>query len=84
MRLPPSGDVVSGTPQLLASARVRRWGGSHVVTIDRYVREALGLKAGDRVAFRKVGKYVVIALERACSVIPVSEEERRQARAVLG
>jgi len=75
---------MSDTPQLLASERVRRWGGSHVVTLSKQVRAVMNLKAGDRVAFRKVGKYIVIALERACSVIPISEDEKRQARAVLG
>lgn len=60
------------------------WGNSYVLTLDKLVRNVLGVKAGDRVAFRKVGKYVVMALERADAVIPLSEEEKRQARAALG
>lgn len=75
---------MSDTPCLLASKPVRKWGNSYVLTLDKLVRQVLGVKAGDRVAFRKVGKYVVIALERAASVIPISEEEKRQARAALG
>lgn len=75
---------MSDTPQLLSSKVVRKWGGSYVVSLEKSVRQALGLKAGDRVVFRRVSKYVIIALERACCVVPLSEEEKRQARAALG
>lgn len=75
---------MSDTPQLLSSKVVRKWGGSYVVTLEKSVRQSLGLKAGDRVVFRKVSRFVIIAVERACSVAPLSEEEKQQARALLG
>jgi antitoxin component of MazEF toxin-antitoxin module len=80
----PSGESESETPQLLATKRVRRWGHSHVVTIPSEVRKALNVKAGDSIAFRKVGRYVFLAVVRAFAVAPVSEEEMRQAHAAIG
>jgi antitoxin component of MazEF toxin-antitoxin module len=75
---------VSETPQLLSTKPVRRWGNSYVVTLSQEVRKALGIKLGDRVAFRKLGRYVVMGVERACQVIPVSSEEKRQAHEAIG
>ncbi len=72
------------TPQLLATNRIRKWGGSYVVSLTKDVRAALGVKEGDDVAFRKVGRYVFVAVVRAFAVAPVSKEEMQQARAALG
>jgi antitoxin component of MazEF toxin-antitoxin module len=72
------------TPQLLAIKPVRKWGHSHVVTLSKEVRAALDVKAGDQVTFRKVGRMVYIAVIRAFQVAPVSEAEKRQARAAAG
>lgn len=71
------------TPQLLSSKPVRKWGHSHVVSLSPEVRKALGVQLGDVIAFRKVGRYVLISILRACSVIPVSEAEIKEARAAL-
>lgn len=73
-----------GTPQLLSTNRVRRWGGSYVVSLTKDVRQALGIGANDTVAFRKVGRYVFMSVVRAFAVAPVSKEEIQQARAALG
>jgi antitoxin component of MazEF toxin-antitoxin module len=75
---------VSDTPQLLSIKGVRFWGGSYVVTLTKEVRQALGLKKGDQVAFRKIGRYVFVVPVRAFAVAPVSKEEIRQAREALG
>lgn len=72
------------TPPLLSTNRVRRWGGSYVVTLNKDVRQALGYADGDVIAFRKVGRYVFLSLVRAFAVAPVSEEEIRKARQALG
>jgi hypothetical protein len=74
---------MSDTPQLLSTKPIRKWGHSHVVSVSPEVRAALGVKLGDWIAFRKVGRYVVISILRAASVIPVSDAEVRQARAAL-
>jgi antitoxin component of MazEF toxin-antitoxin module len=71
-------------PQLLATKPVRKWGHSHVVTLSKEVRSALKIKAGDQVTFRKVGRYVFIALVNPFMVAPISEGELRQAREALG
>jgi antitoxin component of MazEF toxin-antitoxin module len=75
---------VTDTPQLLAMKPVRRWGHSHVVTLSKEVRAVLGIKGGDQIAFRKIGRYVVIAVVNAFQVVPASEKERQQAREALG
>lgn len=74
---------MSDTPRLLSTKPVRIWGHGHVVALSREVREALGAELGDQITFRKVGRYVFIAVVRAASVIPVSESELREARAAL-
>jgi antitoxin component of MazEF toxin-antitoxin module len=84
LRSPPSGGQVMETPQLLSVNRVRLWGGSHVVSLSKEVRAAMGIKGGDTVAFRKVGRYVFLAVVRAFAVAPVTREEIQQARAVQG
>ena len=84
MCLPLSGGVAVSTPQLLSTNRVRRWGGSYVVSLTKDVRRALGIADGDTIAFRQVGRYVFVSVVRAFAVAPVSKEEMRQAREALG
>jgi antitoxin component of MazEF toxin-antitoxin module len=72
------------TPMLLSTKPIRKWGHSHVVTLPPEVRAVLGAKLGDQLTFRKVGRYVFLAVVHAFAVAPVSEEEFRQARAALG
>ena len=71
------------TPQLLATNRIRKWGGSYVVSLTKDVRKALGVTEGDNIAFRKVGRYVFVAVIRAFVVAPVSKDELQQARVAL-
>lgn len=80
----PSGGVEKEFPMLLSTKAVRKRGASHVVTLSREVRQALDIKVGDQIAFRKVGRYVFISVVRAFVVAPVSEEEMRQAHASIG
>jgi len=75
---------MSETPKLLATKPVRKWGHGYVVSVPKEVREALSCGVGDQIAFRKVGRYVFIAVVRAFAVAPVSEEEKRQAHAAIG
>lgn len=84
VRLLLSGGLLMATPQLLATNRIRKWGGSYVVSLTKEVRKALGVKDGDDVAFRKIGRYVVVAVVHAFAVAPVSSQEVKQARAALG
>jgi antitoxin component of MazEF toxin-antitoxin module len=72
------------TPQLLTIKPVRKWGHSYVVTLPKEVRSAMGVKAGDQITFRKIGRYFFIAVVHAFAVAPVTKEEMRQARAALG
>lgn len=75
---------MSDTPQLLSIKPVRKWGHSHVVTLSKEVRAVLGIKDGDQVTFRKVGRYVFIAVVHAFAVAPISKGELQQAREALG
>ena len=80
----PSGESMSATPLLLDTKPVRFWGGSYVISLNKLVREALGLKRGDHVAFRRYGRFVFLAVVRPESVMPISKAEAEQARAALG
>lgn len=72
------------TPVLLGTKRIRKWGHSHVISLPAEVRDALGVKMGDSITFRKVGRYVVMAVVRALTVAPLTEKEIRESREVLG
>jgi antitoxin component of MazEF toxin-antitoxin module len=78
------GGNVSDTPLLLDQKPLRYWGGSYVVTLNKSVREALGVKVGDHVAFRKFGRFVFLFVIRPQVVAPITEKEIREARASLG
>ena len=84
LRLLPSGGALMDTPLLLSTKPVKRSGHSYVVSLSKEVRSALNVKQGEQLAFRKVGRYVFIAVVRAFAVAPVSKEEFRQAREALG
>jgi antitoxin component of MazEF toxin-antitoxin module len=82
--MPPSGGSTLQTRQLLSLKDVRRWGNSTVVTLSKEVREALNAKVGDKLAFRKVGRFVLLVVVRAVTVCPITEEEIREGHAALG
>jgi antitoxin component of MazEF toxin-antitoxin module len=84
MRLLLSGGLPMNTPRLISTNRIRRWGGSYVVTLNKEVRQALGIGADDTIAFRKVGRFVFVSVVRAFAVAPISKEEIRQAHEALG
>jgi antitoxin component of MazEF toxin-antitoxin module len=75
---------VSDTPVLLDTKPLRCWGGSYVVTLNKLVREALKVKRGDQVAFRKFGRFVFLFVVRPEQVAPITAEEFQRARAALG
>jgi hypothetical protein len=75
---------VNDTPQLLSVKPLRKYGHSHVVTLTKEVRSALNVKDGDQITFRKLGRYVFLAVLRAYAVAPVSAEEKRLARGAMG
>jgi hypothetical protein len=71
-------------PQKLLSVRpVRMWGGGHVVSLEKVVREELGIRLGDQITFRKIGRYVFIAVVHVNETVPVSVEEVEVARVAL-
>lgn len=84
MRLPLSGGFPVITPLLLSTKRVRKWGHAYVISLDKQLRKVMNVKEGDDIAFRKIGRYVFVAVVRAYAVAPVSKEEMRQAREALG
>lgn len=69
---------------ILSINRIRKNGHTAVVSLPLHVREALGAKLGDSLAFRRVGRHVVMTVVRPACVLPISEAERQQARAWLG
>lgn len=72
------------TPQILSIKPIRKWGHSHAVTVDKEVRQALNIKAGDKIAFRKFGRYVFILAVNASRIAPVTKQEMAMAREALG
>lgn len=71
-------------PILLATSRVRRHGGSNVVTLTKRVREALDVKLGDFVVFRRYGRSVFLSVIRDRAVGQALKAEREQARSSVG
>lgn len=55
-----------------------------MIRLNKPLRAFLGVKEGDEVAIRKVGRVFLIAVIHPFSVIPVSDEEVRQAVKALG
>jgi antitoxin component of MazEF toxin-antitoxin module len=72
------------TPLLLDQKPVRCWGGSYVVTLNKLVRQALGVKPGDHVAFRKFGRFVFLFVIKPQLVAPITQDELARAREMLG
>jgi antitoxin component of MazEF toxin-antitoxin module len=72
------------TPQILSIKPIRKWGHSQVVTVGREVRQALNVKPGDLIAFRKIGRYVFILAVNAIQLAPVTKQEMALAREALG
>lgn len=71
-------------PILLATSRVRKFGGGVVVTLTKRVREALGVKLGDFVIFRRYGKSVFMSVIPERVVPSALKTEREQARSSVG
>jgi antitoxin component of MazEF toxin-antitoxin module len=80
----PSGGPESEGAKIFRTVRVRRWGHSAVVALSKPIRNMLGAEVGDEIAFRKVGRVVVVSVIRAYQVIQVSEEEKRKAVEAVG
>ena len=64
--------------------RVRRHGHSIIVTLHAPLRKMLGVQVGDHLAFRKLGRYVVISVIRPYQIVQFSEEEKRKAVESVG
>ncbi len=75
---------MSDTPQILSIKPIRKYGHSQVVTMDKEVRQALNVKPGDKIAFRKIGRYVFILAVNAIQIAPVTKQEMALAREALG
>lgn len=82
--LPRSGGSGSEQAKLFRTSRVRKTGHSVVISLPLPIRKLLGAEIGDEIAFRKVGRVVVISVIRAYQVIQVSEEEKRKAVEAVG
>jgi antitoxin component of MazEF toxin-antitoxin module len=63
----------------LLVTHVRRWSDSYVLILPRAIREHLGLVAGDVVGLRKVGRLVMMKRIVPGEVMPLTEEEARDA-----
>lgn len=59
--------------------RVRRWSKCFVIVLPREMREFFGIVHRDMLAYRKVGRLVVLRKIRAGELLPVSESEAREA-----
>ena len=79
-----SGVAEGEQGKIFRTSRVRRWGHAAVITLPKPIRVMLGCEVGDQIAFRKVGRVVVIAVIRPFQVIQVSEEEKRKAVEAVG
>ena len=64
--------------------RVRKWSKCFVIVLPREVREFFGVVHRDMLAYRKVGRLVVLRRIRADELLPVSKAEAEQAEAELG
>jgi antitoxin component of MazEF toxin-antitoxin module len=79
-----SGEGSNDTPKTFRTSRVRKTGHSVVVSLPVPIRNLLGCKVGDQIAFRRVGRVVVISVIRAYQVIQISDEEKRKAVEAVG
>lgn len=70
--------------KIFRTARVRKTGHAVVLSLPKPIRNLLGCEVGDEIAFRKVGRVVVISVIRAFQVIQISEEEKRKAVEAVG
>jgi hypothetical protein len=64
--------------------RVRNWSHSWVIVLPRELREFFGVVHRDMLAYRKVGRLVVLRRIRAGELLPVTEAEAREAAAKVG
>ncbi len=61
--------------------RVRNWSRSWVIVLPRELREFFGVVHRDMLAYRKVGRLVVLRRIRAGELLPMSKAEAEQAEA---
>jgi antitoxin component of MazEF toxin-antitoxin module len=74
----PSIGVTCVSEEFEGIVRVKKWGNSMVLVLPVELREFFGLVPRDILAFRKVGRYVMIRRIRAGELVPLSEQEARQ------
>ena len=57
--------------------RVRKWTKCWVIVLPRELREFFGVVHRDMIAYRKVGRYVLLRRISAGELMPVSDAEAR-------
>lgn len=62
--------------------RVRKWGDSYVICLPKEFREHFGIVHRDLIAFRKLGRNILLRRISGADLIPVTEGEAR--RRVVG
>lgn len=65
------------TEEFQGTVRARKWGHSMVIVLPRELREFLGVVHRDLIAYRKVGRYVLLRRIRAGELVPVGDEGAR-------
>lgn len=58
--------------------RVRKWGSSYVICLPKELREFLAVVHRDMLAYRKVGRHVVLKRITPSELLPLGEGEKRR------
>jgi bifunctional DNA-binding transcriptional regulator/antitoxin component of YhaV-PrlF toxin-antitoxin module len=66
------------------TVRVRKWGSSLVITLPKEIRDFLGIVRRDLVAYRKVGRYVVLRRISGAELLPVTNAEAKRDSSSVG
>jgi bifunctional DNA-binding transcriptional regulator/antitoxin component of YhaV-PrlF toxin-antitoxin module len=64
--------------------RVRNWSRSWVIVLPRELREFFGVVHRDMLAYRKVGRLIVLRRIRAGELLPVTDAEAKEAAGKVG
>jgi hypothetical protein len=59
------------------TVRVRKWGSSLVIVLPREIRDFMSIVRRDLVAYRKVGRYVVLRRISGAELVPVTGAEAK-------